>query len=62
MITHFYEMYFPKGIHKVSPKDLLLIKQLLEDSYSDDVLIPVFITMIHLEDSDPTFEHLEIWS
>ena len=47
MITHFYEMYFPEGIHKVNSHDLVMIKQLLEDSYSDDVLIPVFINMIH---------------
>ena len=61
MITHFYEMYFPKGIHKVNSHDLMLIKQLLEDSYSDDVLIPVFINMIHQENMSPTFKHPENW-
>ena len=61
MITHFYEMYFPEGIHKVNSHDLILIKQLLEDSSLDNVLIPVFVNIIHQENMNPTFKHLENW-
>ena len=54
-------MYFPEGIHKVNSNDLSLIRQLLEDSYSDDVLIPVFINTVHQENTCPTFKHPENW-
>ena len=47
MITHFYVKHFPDGMHKLNSDDISLIKQLLEDSYSDDESIPLFINRIH---------------
>ena len=62
MITHFYAKYFPDGMHKLSSKDLSLIQQLLEASYSDDVLIPVFVNIIYDENASPTFQHPDNWN
>ena len=61
MITHFSVKYFPDGMHKLNSKDISLIKQLLEASYSDDILIPVFINMIYDENINPTFQHPDNW-
>ena len=62
MITHFYDLHFPDCIHKVESIDLPILRELLEDSYSDDVLIPVFINMVDNEDRHPTFVHPDNWN
>ena len=54
--------YFPEGLHKINSDDISLLKQLLQDSYSDDVLIPVFINMIHKENTCHTFKHPKDWA
>ena len=62
MITHFYAEYFRNGMHKLSSKDLSLIQQLLEASYSDDVLLPMFVNMIYDKKASPTFQHPDNWN
>merc|ERR1711895_34528 len=55
MMCHFYNQYFPEGMHKISPEEL-------KKAYSDDVLNPIFLTMIEEEDKNPTFKHPENWN
>merc|ERR1712115_548631 len=58
----FYHQYFPEGIHKISPEELKKVAETLEKAYSDDVLNPIFLTMIEEEDNNPTFKHPDSWS
>merc|ERR1712240_99372 len=53
MICHFYNQYFPEGMHKISPEELKKVAETLEKAYSDDVLNPIFLTMIEEEDRNP---------
>ena len=46
MMCHFYQEYFPEGIHKISPEELKKVAEILEKAYSDDVLNPIFLSMI----------------
>merc|ERR1711973_412670 len=57
MMCHFYNQYFPEGMHKISPEELKKVAETLEKAYSDDVLNPIFLTMIEEEDRNPTFKH-----
>ena len=61
MITKFYDRHFPDCVHKVKSVDLPFLQELLEDGYSDDVLIPVFINMVDDENKNPTFVHPDNW-
>merc|ERR1711895_187092 len=62
MMCHFYNQYFPEGMHKISPEELKKVAETLEKAYSDDVLNPIFLTMIEEEDRNPTFKHPDNWS
>merc|ERR1712112_141768 len=62
MMCHFYNQYFPEGIHKISPEELKKVAETLEKAYSDDVLNPIVLTMIEEEDRNPTFKHPDNWS
>merc|ERR1711996_192087 len=52
MMCHFYQEYFPEGINKISPEDLKKVAEILEKAYSDDVLNPIFLSMIEEEDGE----------
>ena len=43
-------------MHKVSEHDLKLIESMLNDSYSDDVMCPVYLSMVGRENQIPTFK------
>merc|ERR1712082_582134 len=62
MMCHFYNQYFPDGMHKISPEELKKVAETLEKAYSDDVLNPIFLTMIEEEDKNPTFSSTDNWS
>ena len=62
MMCHFYNQYFPEGMHKISPEELKKVAETLEKAYSDDVLNPIFLTMIEEEDRNPTFKHPNNWT
>merc|ERR1712041_23183 len=62
MMCHFYNQYFPEGMHKISPEELKKVAETLEKAYSDDVLNPIFLTMIEEEDRSPTFKHPSNWN
>ena len=49
-------------MHKLSERDILFCEQLLKDSYSDDVLIPIFLSMLCEEDQSPSFHHPPNWN
>ena len=40
----------------------MFCEQLLKDSYSDDILIPIFLSTLHQENLFPSFEHPSIWA
>merc|ERR1712082_471942 len=58
----FYQEHFPEGPHKLRPKDLDKVADILEKVFSDDVLNPIFLSMIEEEDENPTFPHPENWN
>ena len=62
LMSHFFQMYFPEGLHKLSKNDIAVCQQILMDSYSDDVLISVFISTIQKENECPSFKHPPNWS
>merc|ERR1712089_51978 len=62
MMCHFYNQYFPEGMHKISPEELKKVAETLEKAYSDDVLNLIFLTMIEEEDRSPTFKHPDNWT
>ena len=62
MRHHFYNQYFPEGMHKLSPKGLKIVIKTLKKAYSDDVLSPIFLTRIEEEERNPTFKHPDNWS
>merc|ERR1711895_74093 len=57
MMCHFYHQYFPEVIHKISPEELKKVAETLEKAYSDDVLNPIFLTMIEEEDRNHNSHH-----
>ena len=59
--AEFYDQNFPEGRHKLSKSDLEVVRVILEDSYSDDVLMAVYISTLRAEGSNPTFEHPVGW-
>ena len=58
----FYREHFPEGIHKLTENDILQVERTLSASYSDNVLSPIYISMVEKEDESPTFPHPEDWS
>ena len=62
LIGTFYRKHFPDGLHKLTENDILFCEMLLKDAYSDDVLIPVYISIIAEEDLKPSFPHPPNWS
>ena len=62
LMSHFYQIYFPEGLHKLSKNDIAVCQQILMDSYSDDVLMSVFISTIQKENECPSFKHPPNWS
>merc|ERR1712121_365367 len=58
----FYQEHFPEGPHKLSPEDLDKVAEILEKAFSDDMLNPIFLSMIEEEDRNPTFPHPENWN
>ena len=61
LMPHFYKKHFPEGPHKLSDRDLETVRPVLEDSYSDDVLMTIFISMVEEECKNPSFTHPEDW-
>ena len=57
----FYKEHFPEGPHKLLPRDLDKVADILEKAFSDDVLNPIFLPMIEEEDKNPTFPHPRNW-
>ena len=49
-------------MHKVSEHDLKLVESMLNDSYSDDVMCPVYLSMVEKENQTPTFKHPDDWN
>merc|ERR1711873_360426 len=47
---------------RTSSEELKKVAETLEKAYSDDVLNPIFLTMIEEEDRNPTFKHPDNWS
>ena len=62
LIGTFYRKYFPEGLHKMSEQDILFCEVLLKEAYSDDVLIPIYLSMVAQENLTPSFPHPENWS
>ena len=60
-MVNFYKKYFPAGLHKLSDQDISFCEQLLKESYSNDVIIPIFLSMLALENLVPTFCYPEDW-
>ena len=58
----FYKEHFPEGPHKLLPRDLDKVADILEKAFSDDVLNPIFLPMIEEEDENSTFPHPENWN
>merc|ERR1712163_63927 len=58
----FYQEHFPEGPHKLLPRDLDKVADILEKAFSDDVLNPIFLPMIEEEDENSTFPHPENWN
>merc|ERR1711867_247876 len=58
----FYQEHFPEGPHKLSPEDLDKVAEILEKAFSDDVLNPIYLSMIEEEDKNPTFPHPDNWN
>ena len=46
LMSHFYQLYFLEGLHKLSNDDIALCKQIFMALYSDDVLISIFLSTI----------------
>merc|ERR1711867_413094 len=57
----FYQEHFPEGPHKLAPEDLDKVAEILEKAFSDDVLNPIFLSIIEEEDKNPTFPHPDNW-
>ena len=49
-------------MHKLTERDILFCEQLLRDSYSNDVLLPIFLSTLHEEELNPSFDHPSNWS
>ena len=62
IMCRFYEEHFPEGHHKLPPQDITRVAEVLEKTFSDDVLNPVFLPMVQDEDNNPTFPHPDKWS
>ena len=62
LIATFYRKHFPNGLHKMSEDDIKFCEVLLCESYSDDILIPIYLSMIAQEDKHPSFPHPSNWS
>ena len=46
----------------MSENDIKFCEVLLRKSYSDDILIPIYLSMIAQEDQHPSFPHPSNWS
>merc|ERR1712002_233346 len=57
MMGKFYDDHFPKSLHKLPKQDIISAADILEKAFSDDVLNPIFLSMIEEEDKNPTFPH-----
>ena len=48
--------------HIFCPNDIKFCEVLLRESYSDNILIPIYLSMIAQEDKHPSFPHQSNWS
>ena len=61
MMGKFYQEFFPKGIHKLTPEDIKRVEETLMKAFSDDVLSPAFLSMVEEKDIKETFQHPPNW-
>ena len=61
-IGSFYSRHFPEGMYKLKQSDIKQAEDYLEKTFSNDVSVTVFLSIIKEKETNHTFEHLSNWN
>ena len=56
LMAYFYRIHFPNSMHKISEDDIKIVESILNDSYTEDVMCPVYLSMVEKENQFTFFQ------